>query len=111
MKIVDSVDQISDCTFLFQQCFQKGFSVMWESSKWLGKKNCEEYWLKELQESMDGCTGRRDITEILLKTALNTTQSIDQQSVFFFESMMPLPGIIRDVRRFDARPGHFSVNF
>ena len=28
--------------------------------------------LKELQESMDRSTGRRDTTEILLKTALNT---------------------------------------
>ena len=35
---------------------------------------CAEYWLKELQESMDRCTGRRDITEILLNTALNTVQ-------------------------------------
>ena len=33
--------------------------------------------LKELQESMDGCTGHYDITEILLKTALNTIQSIN----------------------------------
>ena len=31
-----------------------------------------EYWLKELQESMDRCTGRRAITEILLKTVLKT---------------------------------------
>ena len=30
--------------------------------------------LKELQESMDNCAGRRDITEILLKTALITIQ-------------------------------------
>ena len=32
--------------------------------------------LKELEESMDRCTGRLDITEILLKTALNSIQSI-----------------------------------
>ena len=44
------------------------------------KENCAEYWLKELQESMDRCTGRCDITEILLKTALNTIQSINQSS-------------------------------
>ena len=37
-----------------------------------------EYWLKELQESMHMCTGRRDITEILLKTALNSLKSINQ---------------------------------
>ena len=39
---------------------------------------CAEYWLKGLTKSMDRCTGRRDITEILLKAALNTTQSINQ---------------------------------
>ena len=38
-----------------------------------------EYWLKELQESMDRCTGLRDVTEILLKMALNTIKSINQQ--------------------------------
>ena len=43
------------------------------------KEYCAEYWLKELQESTDMCTGRRDITEILLKTALNTIQSINQR--------------------------------
>ena len=37
-------------------------------------KYCAEYWLKELQESMDRCTGRCDITEILLKTASNLIQ-------------------------------------
>ena len=42
------------------------------------KKFCADYWLKELQESMDRCTGRRDITEILSKTALNTVQSYNQ---------------------------------
>ena len=34
--------------------------------------------LKELLESMDRCTGRRHITKILLKTALNTIKSINQ---------------------------------
>ena len=41
------------------------------------KNYCAEYWLKELQESMDRCTGCHDITEILLKTALNTIQSFN----------------------------------
>ena len=41
------------------------------------KEYCVEYWLKELQESMDRCTGHSDKTEILLKMALNTTQSIN----------------------------------
>ena len=31
------------------------------------KEYCVGYWLKELQESMDRCTGRRGITKILLK--------------------------------------------
>ena len=43
------------------------------------KEYCAEYWLKEIQENMDRCTGRRDITEILLKMSLNTIQSINQQ--------------------------------
>ena len=30
------------------------------------KEYCSEYWLRERQESMDGCTGHRDITETLL---------------------------------------------
>ena len=34
--------------------------------------------LKERQESMDGCTGHCNITEILLKMALNTIQSINE---------------------------------
>ena len=34
------------------------------------KEYCAEYWLKELQESMDRCTGRLDITEILLKNGV-----------------------------------------
>ena len=38
------------------------------------KEYYAEYWLKELLESMDRCTGRRDVTEILLKTAINTLQ-------------------------------------
>ena len=44
------------------------------------KEYCAEYWLKEFQESMDKCNGHHDITEILLKTALNTIQSINQLS-------------------------------
>ena len=47
------------------RCFDNGYvrnqQVVW-------KEYCAEYWLKELQES----TCRHAITEILLKTALNT---------------------------------------
>ena len=39
-----------------------------------------EYWLKEFQESMDRCTGH-NITEILLKIALNTERSVNQSKV------------------------------
>ena len=42
------------------------------------KKYCAEYWSKELKESMDRCTGHRDMTGKLLKTALSTIQSINQ---------------------------------
>ena len=41
------------------------------------KEYCAEHWLKEVQESME-CSGCHDITEMLLKTALNTIQSINQ---------------------------------
>ena len=51
--------------------------VMWESSEWLGRNIVQRTeCLKELQESMNMCTGCRDITEILLKTVFNTIQSI-----------------------------------
>ena len=46
--------------------------VMWKSSKWLGKNIVRTTGYKKLQGSMDRCTGRRCI----LKTALNTIQSI-----------------------------------
>ena len=45
------------------------------------KEYCAKYWFKKnhtIQEGTDRCTGRRDITEKLLKTGLNTIQSIDQ---------------------------------
>ena len=42
------------------------------------KEYYAEYRLKEPQESMYRCSVRRDITEILLKTALNTIRSINQ---------------------------------
>ena len=34
------------------------------------KEYYAEYWLKELQESMDMCTGRRHITETQLKNGV-----------------------------------------
>ena len=56
------------------RCFDNGY-VGKQSVAW--KEYGAGYWLKELQETMDRCTGRRDITEILLKTALNNIQSIN----------------------------------
>ena len=56
-------------------CFDNGY-VGKQQVAW--KEYCAEYWLKELQKSMDRCTGHQNITEILLKTALNTIQSINQ---------------------------------
>ena len=55
--------------------FRIGF-VGKQSVAW--KEYCAEYWLKELQESMDRWPDFCDITEVLLKTALNTIQSINQ---------------------------------
>ena len=54
------------------RCFDNGYmgkqSVVW-------KEYCAEYWLREVQqENMDRYTGRRNITEIQLKKALNTIQ-------------------------------------
>ena len=44
------------------------------------EENCVENRLKELQESMDRCTGCYDITE-MLKMALNTIQPINQSFI------------------------------
>ena len=57
------------------RCFDNGY-VGNQPVAW--KEYCAEYWLKQLQESMDKCTGHRHIIEILLKKALNTVQSINQ---------------------------------
>ena len=54
-------------------CFDNGY-VGKQPVAW--KEHCVEYWLKELHKSMDRCTGRCDITEILLKRVLNAIQSI-----------------------------------
>ena len=56
------------------RCFNNGYFGK-EPVAW--KECCTEYWLKELQESKDRCTDCRNITEILLNTALNTKQSIN----------------------------------
>ena len=55
------------------RCFDNGY-MRKQPVAW--KEYCAEHWLKELQESMDRCTGHRDITETLLITVLDTIQSI-----------------------------------
>ena len=56
-------------------CFDNGY-VGKQLVAW--KEYWAEYWLKELQESMDRFTGCHNITEILLKTALTPyNQSIN----------------------------------
>ena len=47
------------------RCFDNGYVGKQQVVR---KEYCAEYWLKELHKSMDRCTLRRDITEILLKT-------------------------------------------
>ena len=70
----------TDSSLISVHCFDNGYKgkqpVAW-------KEYYAEYWLIELQESMGGLTGRTDITEILLKTALNTIQSINQSTVLY----------------------------
>ena len=60
------------------RCFDSGYvgkhPVAW-------KEYCAEYWFKKLKESMDRCTDRHNI--ILLKTALNTIQSIIQNTLYY----------------------------
>ena len=62
-------------------CFDNGY-VGKQPVAW--KEYCVEYWLTELQESMDRCTGHHDITEILLKNGIK--QQTINQSIFFFFS-------------------------
>ena len=77
-------------------CFDNGY-VGKQLVAW--KENCAEYGLKELQESMDRCTGCHDITEILLKTALNTIQSINQSKKRYYTglALSALPFILPSV--------------
>ena len=86
-RIDDSHCDRIHSSFTAVQCFNNGY-VGKHPLGW--KEYCAEYWLKELQESMDRCTGHHDITEILLKMALNTSQSINlliNQSTLLFLSV------------------------
>ena len=60
---------------------------MWETASGLEKIYINGVLDKELQESMDQCTGHCDVSEIWLKTALNTIQSVNLYSlrgIFYF---------------------------
>ena len=52
------------CTDTFPLLFRHGLCEKVASGL---EEYCADYWLKQLQESMARCTGRRNITEILLK--------------------------------------------
>ena len=55
------------------------------------KEYCGEYWLKEFQESTGGCTGRHDITAIML-SLLKTSWEKEKMliiSIFCF-SLLPV---------------------
>ena len=58
-------------------CFDNGY-VGKQPVAW--KEYCVEYWYEEFQESMNRCTGCCNITELLLKRALNTIKSIQSSS-------------------------------
>ena len=61
----------------FDDCYAGKQPVAW-------KEYYAEDWLKELEESMDRCTGCSNITEILLKRMLNTIQSINKTKLKAF---------------------------
>ena len=43
---------------------------------------CVEYWCEKTRKCMSRWTGRRDITEKLLKTTLNPNQSINNEAIW-----------------------------
>ena len=61
--------------------------VMWESCQWLGKN-------RELQKSMYRCSGRCGITELLLKTVLNTKQSDNHHMLSGWNMLLCCKGLI-----------------
>ena len=69
-------------------CFDNGY-VEKQPGAW--KEYSAEYWFPELQESMDRFTGHHDITEILLKKALNTIQSIKPKQSLVFTTLRNRP--------------------
>ena len=69
-RIDDSHCDMIHSSLTAVRCFDNGY-VGKQSVAW--KEYPAEYWLKGLQESMDRCSGHRDITEILLNTIQPTS--------------------------------------
>ena len=78
-------------SFTSVRCFKNGYVGKQPVTL---KEYCAEYRLKDLQESMNRSTSRRDITEILMKTPLNTLQSL-----FAAEFELPTIGISSKVNK------------
>ena len=60
LVIVTGFIPLSPLSMFFDNGYVGKQPVAWE-------EYCAEYWLKELGESRDRCTGRHNLTEILLK--------------------------------------------
>ena len=69
------------------RCFDNSYlgkqPVVW-------KDYCAEYWLKEVQESIDRCTGCRDITGILLKVCVKHHTINELNLVYKIKSSLDL---------------------
>ena len=62
LRIYDSHCNMIHSSLTAVHCFDNGYLGK-QAVAWI--EYCVEYWLKELQESMDRCTGHCDITKIL----------------------------------------------
>ena len=68
-SLCDRIDSSLTAVHCFDNSYVEKQPIVWT-------EYCAECWLKELQESMDRCTGRHDISE-MFKTVLNTIQSVN----------------------------------
>ena len=71
----------TDCDRIAVCCFNNVGKQKVKATSGLERIMCNELVKKKIQDSMDRCTGCHEITEILLKTMLNTTQSINQHNM------------------------------
>ena len=69
VRIWDKIHNVLAADHCFENDYAGKRPVVW-------KEHCAEYWSKNLWKSMQRCRGRRDSTEIMLKTALLNTKSI-----------------------------------